>query len=192
MSDTLVAESARPKKSLAIYWVTVGVVIIDQWTKLLVKGSSALGFEGMPLHSSKPFIDDIIRITYVENPGIAFGINIPAMKIFFSLFSIVAAIGIFIYVQRNSAKLTTWERFALVLIMGGAIGNLIDRCFYGVFFGEGKLFYGLVVDFIDFGYKENWWPVFNIADSAVTVGVTILVLTLLRKKPVPQQAAIVN
>jgi signal peptidase II len=190
VSDTLVVENRRPKKSLAIYWVAVGVVIIDQLTKLLVKGSSALGFPGMPLHSSKPFIDDILRITYVENPGIAFGINIPAMKIFFSLFSIVAAIAICIYIQRNSAKLTSWERFALVLIMGGAVGNLIDRCFYGVIFGEGKLFYGLVVDFLDFGYKENWWPVFNIADSAVSVGVTILVLTLLRKKPTHQPVAV--
>jgi signal peptidase II len=174
-----------PAFSKRIYLVTVAVVLVDQFTKLLIKGAPALGFPGMPIHSSKPFIDDILRITYVENPGIAFGINIPAMKVFFSIFSLVAAIAIFVYLQRNGGKLGKWERLALVLIMGGALGNLIDRCFYGVIFGEEKLFYGHVVDFLDFGYKANWWPVFNIADSAVTVGVSILVLTLMRKKPQP-------
>ncbi|HYM20025.1 MAG TPA: signal peptidase II [Candidatus Kapabacteria bacterium] len=184
---------SKPGFSKRIYLVTIAVVVIDQFTKLLVKGAPALGFSGMPLHSSKPLIDDILRITYVENPGIAFGINIPAMKVFFSIFSLVAAIAIFLYLQRNGAKLGIWERLALVLIMGGALGNLIDRCFYGVIFGEERLFYGHVVDFLDFGYKENWWPVFNIADSAVTIGVSILTLTLLRKKPAvvdtPQEAA---
>src|SRR5262245_40184219 len=139
----------------------------------------------MPLHSSFPFINDILRITYVENPGIAFGITIPGMKIFFSLFSVIAAVAIFIYLKRNNGKLGGWDRTALILIMAGAIGNLIDRCFYGVLYCDQELFYGYVVDFLDFGYKKNWWPIFNIADSAVSVGVGILAVRMLFKKPVP-------
>ncbi len=88
--------------------------------------------------------------------------------------------------------MTVWERVAWVLIMGGAMGNLIDRCFYGVFYGESSLFYGRVVDFLDFGYKENWWPVFNIADSAVTVGVSILVAIMLFKKEAPKHPPVAN
>src|SRR5579872_2320221 len=163
--------------------ITGIIVIADQFTKLLVKGVPFIGLQGIAYGSSRPLIDDIFRITYVENPGIAFGINIPAMKIFFSLFSIVASIGIFIYIKRNYYKLPKWELIALAMIMGGAIGNLIDRCFYGVLYHEESLFYGHVVDFLDFGYKKNWWPVFNIADSCVTIGVVLLTLMLLKKKP---------
>lgn len=168
--------------SLRILWITAAIVILDQITKLAVKGVPFLGIDGIALHDSFPLIGDIVRITYVENPGIAFGITIPGMKIFFSLFSIVASIAIFFYLKRNNARLQGWDRIALVLIMGGAIGNLIDRCFYGVLYGEQDLFYGYVVDFIDFGYKKNWWPIFNIADSAVSVGVGILAVRILFKK----------
>jgi signal peptidase II len=184
VNEELNPASASRQFSKHLYWVTAAIVLIDQWTKLLIKGASALGFSGMPLHSSKPFIGDILRITYVENPGIAFGINFPALKVFFSIFSGIAAIAIFVYLQRNGSKLHAWDRLGLVMIMGGAIGNLIDRCFYGVIFGEERLFYGHVVDFLDFGYKTNWWPVFNIADSAVTVGVSVLILSMLLRKPV--------
>lgn len=183
MSENSTLEEIPRPFSKQIYWITGVVVFFDQLTKLLIKGASALGFAGMPLHSSKPFIGEIFRITYVENPGIAFGINFPALKVFFSIFSGVAALAIFIYLQKNGSKMSFWERLGLVLIMGGAIGNLIDRCFYGVIFGEERLFYGHVVDFIDFGYKVNWFPVFNVADSAVTIGVSILVLAMLRQKP---------
>jgi signal peptidase II len=163
--------------------ITGIIVVIDQITKLLIKGVPFLSIKGLAYGSSRPLIDDIFRITYVENPGIAFGIQIPGMKIFFSLFSIVASVGIFIYIKRNYLRLPKWELIALAMIMGGAIGNLIDRCFYGVLFGEESLFYGHVVDFIDFGYKKNWWPVFNVADSCVSIGVVVLTLMLLKKKP---------
>ena len=180
----------RQRSSLSIVWVAAVIVLLDQITKLVVKGVPFLGIDGMPLHSSFPFIDDLVRITYVENPGIAFGITIPGMKIFFSLFSVVAAVAIFIYLRRNNDRLNGWDRIALVLIMGGAVGNLIDRCFYGVLYGEQDLFYGYVVDFIDFGYKKNWWPIFNIADSAVTVGVAIIAIRMLFKKSSPDAAAV--
>ena len=170
--------------------ITTIIVIIDQITKMMIKGAPFFGIKGLAYGSSRPLLDDIFRITYVENPGIAFGIQIPGMKIFFSIFSVVASIGIFIYIKRNRFRLPKWELIALAMIMGGAIGNLIDRCFYGVLYGEESLFYGHVVDFIDFGYKKNWWPVFNVADSCVSIGVVLLTLMLLKKKPPVQEASV--
>src|SRR5471030_778904 len=128
--------------------ITTIIVIIDQITKMMIKGAPFFGIKGVAYQSSRPLLDDIVRITYVENPGIAFGIQILGMKIFFSIFSVIASIGIFIYIKRNRFRLPKWELIALAMIMGGAIGNLIDRCFYGVFYGEESLFYGHVVDFI--------------------------------------------
>jgi signal peptidase II len=169
---------------MAVLWITLFVVLLDQTTKLMVKGSPwpFLPFEGIPYGHSLPFIDDIFRITFIENPGIAFGINIPGFKVVFAVFSIVASIAILVYLKRNLSRLRVGERIALALILGGAVGNLIDRVFYGVFFGEQPLFYGRVVDFIDFGYKKNWFPVFNVADSSVTIGVGLLILLLMRSK----------
>ena len=75
-------------------------------------------------------------------------------------------------------------RFSLALILGGAIGNLIDRLFYGIIYGYEKLFYGSVVDFLDvdffhftlFGKTFDRWPIFNVADAAVTIGILILLI----------------
>ncbi|HEX5315664.1 MAG TPA: signal peptidase II [Candidatus Kapabacteria bacterium] len=170
---------------MAVLWITVLVVLFDQTTKMMVKGSPWhwLPFQGMPYGHSQPLIDDIFRITYIENPGIAFGINIPGFKVVFAVFSIVASIAILIYLKRNLYRLSIGERIALALILGGAVGNLIDRVFYGVIYHEQLLFYGRVVDFIDFGIHRNMFPVFNVADSCVTIGVTLLVILLMRHKP---------
>ncbi len=172
---------------MAVLWISFLVVLFDQTTKMMVKGSPWhwLPFEGIPYGHSQPLIDDIFRITYIENPGIAFGINIPGFKVVFAVFSIVASIAILIYLKRNLHRLSVGERIALALILGGAVGNLIDRVFYGVIYHEQPLFYGRVVDFIDFGFHRNMFPVFNVADSCVTIGVTILVILLMRHKPAP-------
>jgi signal peptidase II len=151
-----------------------------------VKGFSipflGIHVSGIPLGSSTPVLGDFLRLTYIENPGMAFGIDLGG-KLFFSLFSIAASIGIlmYLYQMRNEKFLF---RFSLALILGGAIGNLIDRVFYGVLYGDASLFYGRVVDFIDvdffnlniFGYHLSRWPIFNIADSSVTVGVLLLLI----------------
>jgi signal peptidase II len=180
---------------MAVLWLTFCIVILDQLTKLYIKGSpwSFLPFIGRPYGTSTKLVDDILRVTYIENPGIAFGINIPSAKVFFSVFSIVASIAILWYLKKNLAKLSFWERIALASILGGAIGNLIDRVFYGVFFHSGPIFYGRVVDFLDFGYRTNWWPVFNVADSAVTCGVSLLIgILLFQKKPSQEPTASVT
>lgn len=169
---------------MAVLWISLVIVIVDQLTKFAVKGSpvSWLPFEGMPYGSSKPMIGEILRMTYIENPGIAFGITIPGFKAVFGIFSIVASSAIIWYLNKHKHQLKRWEKISLALILGGAVGNLIDRVFYGVIYGYDSLFYGRVVDFFDFGYQKNWWPVFNVADSAVSVGVVLLMILLLKKK----------
>ncbi len=171
---------------MKILYVTLGIVIADQITKILVKGFSipflGVEWEGMYYGQTIPLIGDIVRLTYIENPGMAFGIDFGG-KIFFALFSIIACIGIFWYLHTiRHERLRVRLPFAMIL--GGAFGNLIDRVFYGVLYGEAPLFRGAVVDFIDviffniniFGYEMTRWPVFNIADSAVTIGVIILII----------------
>ena len=167
--------------------LSIFIIISDQVTKLMVKGASipflGINITGLPIGSSRPIIGDFLRLTYIENPGMAFGIDIGG-KLFFSLFSIIASIGILYYLYRARNENLAF-RIALAMILGGAIGNLIDRVFYGVFFGEGALFYGKVVDFIDadffnlnlFGYHLSRWPVFNIADASVTCGVVLMLFS---------------
>ncbi len=103
-------------------------------------------------------------------------------KLIISIFSLVASIGLIFYLYIIRDK--SWSlKIAIALILGGAIGNLIDRTFYGLFFDYAPLFYGKVVDFFDFdffdftlfGRSYDRWPVFNIADAAVTIGVLILI-----------------
>ncbi len=172
---------------MRILWVTFGIVVVDQVTKLIVKGIQipALGIniEGMRYGYSTPVLGDFFRLTYIENPGMAFGID-PGAKLFFTLFSILLTIGIFYYLFKARSEPAA-TRLSLAMILGGAIGNLIDRTFYGVLFNGAPLFYGRVVDFLDvdffdinlFGYSLSRWPVFNIADSAVTIGIIILLFS---------------
>jgi len=160
------------------------VVVGDQAAKLFVKGASfpALGISlsGVPYGSSRPLLGNFLRLTYIENPGMAFGIDIGG-KLFFSLFSIVASAAIVAYLY-HARRESLGFRLSLAMILGGALGNLIDRVFYGVIFGDAPLFYGKVVDFLDMnffdinilGYQLTRWPVFNIADASVTLGVLLL------------------
>ena len=171
---------------MKVLYVSLSVVVADQVTKLLVRGISIpfLGINviGMPLYSSKSVIGDFLRLTYIENPGMAFGIDF-GWKSFFAFFSIIASVAILLYLYkvRQENKVI---RFSLALILGGAVGNLIDRVFYGPLFDGTALFHGRVIDFIDFdffsvsifGYNFSRFPVFNIADAAVTVGVIMLLV----------------
>jgi signal peptidase II len=171
----------------ALYWSAL-IVVIDQITKLFVKGFTLpafnLSFDGMYLGQMIPVWGDFFRLTFVENPGMAFGYDPgSSFKLIVSIFSLVASIGLIFYlyiIREKSFSL----RLAIALILGGAVGNLIDRTFYGIFYDYAPLFYGKVVDFFDFdffdftlfGRSYDRWPVFNIADAAVTIGVLILVL----------------
>ena len=171
---------------MRVLFVTLGIVLLDQITKLLVKGFSLPLFnfyhQGLQLGQSIPMIGDFLRLTFVENPGMAFGIEIGG-RLFLTIFSLIASIGIFYYIYRvrNEAFIV---RLTLAMILGGAIGNLIDRSFYGVIFGEGPLFYGKVVDFIDMdffhinllGIHMDRFAVFNVADASVSMGIVLMLL----------------
>ncbi len=166
---------------------TAVIVFVDQVTKLLIKGfaipSLNIYHTGLQLGESIPVLGDLFRITFVENPGMAFGIE-AGSKLFLTLFTLAATVGItyYLYTIRTDPFLM---RLSLAFILGGAIGNLIDRVFYGVIFGEGPLMYGKVVDFLDVdfidisfaGMELTRWFVFNVADAAVSVGVVLMLLS---------------
>ena len=129
------------------------VLVFDQASKYLVKSY-------LPLYDSWPD-NDFIRITHSRNTGTAFSLfqDQTTLLIVASLF----AIGFLIYFYRTQALSSRLLRIAIGLQLGGAIGNLIDR-----------LRDGAVVDFIDLG----WWPIFNLADSCIVTGITVLLVTM--------------
>jgi len=138
----------------------------------------------MYIGESITVIGNFFKITYIENPGMAFGFNPGSdFKLWISIFSLIASIGLLVYLyitRKNALSL----RIALAMILGGAVGNLIDRTFYGIIYKYSPVFYGKVVDFLDFnffnftifGRNYERWPIFNFADAAVTTGVLILLL----------------
>jgi signal peptidase II len=171
---------------LKALYLTLAVIVADQLSKFYIKGISIpslnIKFEGMYLGESIPVIDDFFRITFTENPGMAFGFDPGSdFKLLISVFSLVASFGLLIYlftIRNKSLSL----KIAIALILGGAVGNVIDRMFYGLIYDYAPLFYGKVVDFLDFdffnfsifGRNYDRWPIFNIADAAVSIGVLIL------------------
>jgi signal peptidase II len=187
---------------LRVLYATFFVVIADQISKFWIKGFHIpflnIKHEGMYIGQKILVIGDFFRITFIENPGLAFGIDIDSnIKLWISLFSLVASIGliIYLYVVRNE---NFGLRLALALILGGAIGNFIDRAFYGIIYDYAPLFYGKVVDFLDFdffnltffGKNYDRFAIFNLADSSVTIGI-ILLLFLYRshgKEEIPEAA----
>ena len=173
---------------MRVLYLTFGVIFIDQLSKFYIKGIEIpflnISFKGMYIGESIRVIGNFFKITYIENPGMAFGFNPGSdFKLWISIFSLIASIGlvVYLYIVRNN---TLSLRIALAMILGGAIGNLIDRTFYGIIYKYSPVFYGKVVDFLDFdffnfaifGRNYERWPIFNIADAAVTTGVLILLL----------------
>jgi signal peptidase II len=146
------------------------VVILDQLTKFAVLGA-------LPPGARVEVVDGLVALTLVMNPGLAFGLlaNLPATWRW-----VVAALSIIalIVLARVAVRVLPGGGYvdlaAIGLIFGGAVGNLIDR---------GR--FGAVVDFIDVYYRDWHWPAFNVADSAITVGVLLLALRLLARSPAP-------
>jgi signal peptidase II len=137
--------------------VALVVFVLDRITKSIVATQVAYGTE-------VPVLGNFVGITNVRNSGAAFGFA-PAGATLFLLASIVVSIGLVVYVVRNPG--TTWNDAVLGLILGGTIGNGFDR-----------IFYGTVTDFVNF----HFWPVFNLADSAISTGVVLLIATYLIRK----------
>lgn len=168
---------------LKIFYIPAIVVIIDQITKQLIRQQLHIG-------EQIRVIGDYLKFTYVENPGIAFGVEVGSLKVLLSLFTLAISIVITYYLYKHRNEKPT-ETIPLAFILGGAIGNMIDRIFYGWLYGYESLFKGHVIDFIQvytpsftlFGRYYSSFPIFNIADSAVTIGVTLmLIFSFLSKK----------
>jgi signal peptidase II len=142
------------------------VVALDQFTKMLVD-------HFMSLHESRLLVDGVLRLTYVQNRGAAFGIlsdaDLPYQSILFAVVSLAALGAIAAYAWRLPAR-SRLPQTALALIMGGALGNLLDRA---------RL--GYVIDFVDAYWGVHHWPAFNMADSAISIGVVLLVIDILRQ-----------
>jgi signal peptidase II len=162
-----------------VLYVTAAVIVLDQVSKLLVKGFTIPFLDyyhpGMQIGASTPILGDALRLTYIENPGMVFGIDLLSQPLL-ALFSFLASVGVFYYLYaiREEPPII---RVSLALILGGAIGNLVDRVFYGIIFGEGPLLHGKVVDFIDVNVLHlSKFGIFNVADAAVTTGVALLLL----------------
>ena len=152
-------------KYLILAALTPLILVADQLTKLYIDRS-------MKLYQSIPVIDGLFSITYLRNRGAAFSfLSSATWRIpFFILASIIAIAAIMVAL----GKLRDDQRFAalsLTLILSGAAGNLIDR----VRMGE-------VIDFLDVYWKTHHWPAFNVADSAICVGVAFLALDMLREE----------
>jgi signal peptidase II len=145
------------RSGLRLLAVAGAVVALDLWTKQWATAHLA----GRP---PVELLGPIVRLTYTRNSGIAFGLG-AGFPFPYYLFSI-AAVAVILYLFARQRVAGRLRRLALALVMGGAIGNLVDRL------GSGQ-----VVDFIEIGYGRWHWPVFNVADSAVTVGVLLFALT---------------
>jgi len=144
-------------------WITFFIILLDQATKLRVRYT-------MELYESISVIGNFFRLTFVTNTGAAFSFSLGSdnvNRVFFILSSIIAII-IFIYLlSRENRRIL---QYGYALILGGAVGNLIDR-----------IAYGYVVDFFDFKFFSfimERWPVFNIADSAVVIAVVLLLIDI--------------
>jgi signal peptidase II len=145
------------------YLWAILVIVADRISKMLVIDNMTLG-ESIPLIGN-----NFLRFTYVQNPGIAFGIHI-FPNTFHLVFSLAASVVLIIYLFHIRGQ-SSFLKIPLSLILGGALGNAIDR-----------IFYGQVIDFIDFDFPNfimSRWPVFNLADSAVTIGMILLVIYLI-------------
>ncbi len=139
-----------------------GVVIgIDQITKLYI-------MQTMRLHETIPVIPNLFSLTYIRNPGAAFGLLANSSNtfrlIFFGLTSVIA-LGLLGTILLRMPERDWVGRLSIAGVLGGAIGNLIDR-----------LRYGEVIDFLDVYIEDYHWPAFNVADSAITVGVIFLIV----------------
>jgi len=139
-------------------------LLMDQLAKWLVSSS-------MQLHQSIELVENFFHLTYVRNPGAAFGLlaRHSLRMPFFIGISLVATLGILWYARRTKGQRLI--HLALGLILSGALGNLIDR----IRFGE-------VIDFLDLHWYQYHWPAFNIADSAICVGVALLLLDSWREE----------
>jgi signal peptidase II len=156
---------------LLYFLVAVAAFILDRTSKLLIEVH-------LPLHNSKTIIPGFFDLAHTRNTGVAFGFfansDSPWVAPALTLVSGGALLAILLFSLRNSTL--NWKlQLGLMLVLGGAAGNLYDR-----------LFYGYVTDFIEVYYQSYHWPTFNVADSSISVGIGLLLLETLTHRPQPE------
>ena len=165
------ADSAEPARRRRLeVWLPVVVIALDQLTKAIVRMKLGGGPHG-PLHDNVNIVPGLIDFTYVLNTGAAFGIlngaEFPFKTVVIAIIATAALTGVGLYAA-SLAHHQLVARIGLALIIGGAAGNLLDR-----------IVMGSVVDFIDVYWRTHHFWAFNVADSAITVGVAIMILDML-------------
>ena len=171
---------------MKIIFLSLIIFLIDQISKIIVRGFSFplfnINLNGFYSGESKPIISNILHITLVENPGIAFGIDPgESLRDLILIITILTCIVFFAYLLfAKNADIKV--RVAIALILGGAAGNLFDRIFYGIIYNYAPLFQGNVVDFLDvrffrffffFNFHGNY--VFNFSDVSIISRVFFLI-----------------
>jgi signal peptidase II len=151
----------------AYFLVSLAVLLLDQWTKGLITRN----FE---VHQSTSVVTNLFDLTYVRNSGAAFGlfasVDSSVKAIVLNSVAVLVFLIVSAYALRSSHKSIRLQ-LGFALILGGAIGNLMDR-----------VRFGFVVDFLDFSVSGHHWPAFNVADSAICIGVGLLFLDMLRNE----------
>lgn len=148
--------------------IVAAIFAIDQFTKWCVE-------QTMHVHQSVPVIDGLFSLTYVRNAGAAFGLlaNLPpALRGPLFIAISVGALVVLGLILRSLEPEQRAMRVALAAVLGGALGNMIDR-----------LRMGEVIDFLDVYWRGYHWPAFNVADSCITVGVVVLLVLSFRSQP---------
>lgn len=157
--------SDSPGKPWLLALISGGVLLLDRLTKGWV-------VENLTLHEIVPVWGDFFRLTYTHNFGAAFGIDVGQYSRVFFLTLALLALGVLMYLYVHTPVGRRLRLWALSLISGGAVGNIIDRVRYEAG----------VVDFLDVGVGSVRWPVFNVADMAVSVGAVLLMITFYREE----------
>jgi signal peptidase II len=157
------ADAAPPPRRLEL-WLPIVIVGLDQLTKALVRLT-------IPLHDRVTIVPGFLEFTHVRNTGAAFGIlnaaEFPFKTVVIAVIATAALIGVGLYAA-SLAHHQLVARIGLALIIGGAAGNLLDR-----------IVAGSVVDFVDVYWRDHHFWAFNVADSAITIGVAIMILDML-------------
>ncbi|WP_240735117.1 lipoprotein signal peptidase [Hymenobacter sp. UV11] len=184
---------ARRGSVLPFFLLAFFVIVLDQLSKYLVHSHMRLG-------ETIPLLGNVLKLLYTENPGMAFGVELPAPfgKLLLTGFRLLAVGGISYYIARLWRQRAAGGFLAcMALILGGALGNVLDSVFYGVIYHNAPAgsptpwFYGQVIDMINVpiyqGFYPSWvpvvggqytsgFPIFNLADSSIFIGVALILL----------------
>lgn len=164
----------RTGRKLDYLFVSLAILVLDQWTKWLVEIH-------LPHSTSHPVISGFLNLTHVQNTGVAFGLfaaqGADGSSWLLVVLGLVALAAVFLYFRMAPAH----DRLLLVslaLVVGGAAGNLVDR-----------IASGAVTDFVDVYVGTYHWPAFNVADSAITVGIVLMILDSFRTRQRPESGS---